>query len=335
MKNTTTIFLLFLLFQSGLFAQVAIEDENYTDYFENTAAPIVNIKVLNISEEERKDITVTCSVVTPLERDEMSKTRTGNLDDEGIFTLKLDYPFPNQQIWLRVGQLFYNAIYVNTDLTIVLDADSLKSKNINSRRNGVHFKGLDKELNNVLSSHYSYKRNITRGVTKKITYLKRNNKIEYAEFIVKFDSLYSILHSIDDEYIRKYPSRYSLLIKNERYSKYYWGLCVRHLNSPMDTALFEEVRNHKVYLTSNSGAGFQRSFYIYLEVGNNSLIDYSQFYDDEKQDLNKRNTLDSLLFYRERAIVNYPTLKTSNNIMSTDYIKFHNFRHKLNRILGD
>lgn len=336
MKYTKAITLVFLLlFKCSLFAQVSIEDANYSEYYSNTPPPVVTIRVLNMSEYEREMLTITYSMVTPLLRDKAQIKKTAHLSEESTCSLDIDYPFPNQKIWLRVEGLFYSGIYVNSNLSIVLDADSLKSDSYKTRKNGVQFIGSDTELNAILSKHLGYKRKSSLSIKKQVSLLMRDEDIEYADFITQYDSLYTLLHAMDDEFIEKYPSNYSYLIKNERYSKYYGDLCVKHWRASMDDTLLEKVKNHMVYLSSNSGAGLQRYFYIYLSSGSDALIDYSQFYADGYLDSNGRETLDSLLFYRAKTIVNYPDLCTSNHVMDSDYKTFHNLRNKMNRILGD
>lgn len=243
---------------------IAMEDKAFNGYFFNRVIPKVKGKILNLSKEEIKKTKVEYTIVTPLQKFQVTKHCSLNAD--GSFELKLDYAFPCQQIWIDIDGLFYTGVYANTDLLIQLDAAVLK-KRPDAAYNGpgVKYKGRDGVLNEYTTKHILYKDDEQATVTSMMDASLRTDHNDYAAFIRKYDSLSKVLENIDNEYIQQNPSPFSWIFKNERASYYFAGLCFRHWDKPMPPELFEKVKAHKAYLTSNEGMSFYKYFLTYLE----------------------------------------------------------------------
>ena len=263
--------------------KIAIEDAGFDEYFfNNKNIPVVKGKVLNLTDEEIERLKLEYSIVTLFAQDRFQISKNGKLNPDGTFELDIEYAFPYQQIWLRVGKLFYAGIYANSDLYIELDADSMRETHAYMNGAGVKYAGSDGELNTVLNNHVLYEKKHQPNFYKVINSLRRDRNMDYETFLIKYDSIYAVLHNMDDEFIEKNPSSCSWLIKNERLSEYYADLCVRHWNPnepEMSENLFEEIINHKPYLISNSGAGFYNYLFAYLEMRatKNNRINYEDF----------------------------------------------------------
>ena len=267
---------------------ISIEDKAFNDYFFNKKnVPTVKGKILNVSKKAIEKAKIRYSIVTPFEK--LQTTKYCTLKEDGSFELELDHAFPNQQIWLSVGRLFHAGIYANKDLYVELDAAILKiNKGTKYFGDGVKYLGTDGELNTVLNKHLLYKRKIKRELNKKLSFLKRNREISYDNFLIKFDSIYKEFEKIDNEFLQKNPSKFSWLITNERTSDYYNNLCVKHWGKKIDNDLFEKIKNHKSFLTSNSGNGFYRSLFIYLNIlskNNNNILLNQSIYNKTKNTL--------------------------------------------------
>jgi thiol-disulfide isomerase/thioredoxin len=266
----TTYLVLSLFFVANVvFGQIsakgiAMEDEEFTNYFLNRDIPMVKGKIINLSKEEINKTKIEFSIVTPLHKIQVKKTCSLNTD--GTFELKLDYPFPYQQIWIEVDSLFYTGVYANTDLFIELDAGILKTQNdAMFNAPGVKYLGQDGVLNEYTNNSVLFKREKQLEIDSKVQICLGGDGQDYDTFIKTYDSLFTILKEIDDEYIKQNPSEFSWVLNNERQSDYLAGLCLKHWGGKqMPPALFESVKAHKAYLTSNHGMLFYKYLFSYF-----------------------------------------------------------------------
>lgn len=318
-KITTLLLSSILLISCNYEKEISVEDAKFDKYFFNEGnIPVVNGKVLNLNPDEIDDIKLEYSIVTPFEQNRSQIQKYGSLNSDGTFELEIDYAIPYQQIWLRIGDLYYAGIYTNSNLYIELDADSLRNQRAYMNASGVTYSGSDGELNLLMNNKVLYKPEAWRKIGQEINELKRKQKIGNNEFKTIYDSLYSILYEIDDDYIEENPSDYAWLIKNERMSEYYSQLCARHWNSKdsMSESLFEEIKNHKAYLVSNSGSGFYNYLFTYLKIQSDrhNRIDLINFNDYSKLTKNERESITEYIQIKEQKEGNQPydTLRFKN-----------------------
>ena len=245
---------------------ISIEDKEFNDYFfDKDNIPIVKGKVLNVPKQHIDKVKINYTIVTPFEQRQTKKSC--NINSDGTFELELDNAFPYQQIWISAGRLYYAGIYARKDLFIELDSEILISKKgVKYNGDGIKYLGSDGELNNYMNNHVLFKRKKQLELSKEISKVKRNRDLDYDMFLSKYDSLYTILQEIDKEFIEQNPSDYSWILINERQSDYYAGLCVKHWGKEMSPDLFEKVKSHKSYLTSNNGMGFYNYLFTYLNI---------------------------------------------------------------------
>lgn len=317
MKTKNLTFLLILI-STSIFGQIpeddiSIEDKSFNDYSQNNKnIPVIKGKILNLSENKIDEIKINYSIVTPFNELQINKNIKPYPD--GTFELELDNAFPYQQIWLSVGNGFYAGIYANKDLYIELDAEKIKSKNgLQFNGDGVKYLGTDGELTSYLNNHILFKRKEQLDISKAISGLTIDRKMDYNDFIVKYDSLYTILHELDSEFIKQNPSDYSWLIINERQSEYFSNLCVKHWGKEMSPELFEKIKNHKVYLTSNNGMLFNNYLYNYisLNASKGQKIDYSSYKSFSKLGKSEKAVLDTIILIEKNISSNqtYDTTK--------------------------
>lgn len=266
--SAKALILPFCLISNFLFAQapagvLAMEDKEFGNYFlRKTSVPIVRGKIVNLTPEEIKQVKIKYSIVTPFEG--LQTTKNGNLNADGTFELNLDYAFPYQQIWLSVGDLFYTGIYANEESYIELDAKQLKlQKEPSFNAAGVKFLGKDGALNVYKNNHILYQREKQLKLYQLIWNFKYE-RTDNATFIRKYDSLYSFLHQLDDDYIKQNPSDLYWVVKNERQSEYFDGLCIHYFGKQMPADLFERVKKHVAFLTSNDGMQYYNYVLMYL-----------------------------------------------------------------------
>ena len=270
MKTLTLTLILILISFSGICQKpknaISIEDKNFNKYYLDKAnIPVVKGKVLNVSEMDIQKASISYSLVTPFEQTQNKKSC--KLNPDGTFELELDYAFPYQQIWISAGRLFYAGIYANKDLYIELDAETLiKEKGVKYNGPGIKYMGTDGELNTYMNNHVLFRRETQLELSKAISNLKRDKKLGSDVFLTKYDSLYTILQELDNDFIKQNPSDFSWIVINERQSDYYADLCINHWGKVMNPELFEKVKKHKPYLTSNNGMGFYNYLFTYLSI---------------------------------------------------------------------
>lgn len=304
--KTSLLAILFVLTSSGLYGQVpkgtlSLEDPDFNEYFMNIAKiPIVKGKILNFSPDDLLKINISYTIVTPF--NERQNIKITNVKSDGSFNLQLDSPFPYQQIWLRLGDTLYTCLYANSDLYIELDATKVDRKNgIRFNGEGIKFFGSDGKLTTFMNNHILFKRKQQLEIDEEIGTLISNKQLPYKEVILKYDKLYSKLQAIDNEFIKDNPSDFSWLIENERMSRYYGELCVVNFGKVMDNELWEKVKNHKSYLTSNDGMLFYRYLYTYLSLvaGKNQIKDWNIFRKYSAIDDFGINIIDSINYYQK------------------------------------
>jgi thiol-disulfide isomerase/thioredoxin len=266
MKIKQVLVLIILI--AGIFActsdnKVSMEDPGFDKYFFNEKnIPVVKGKVLNLSKDELENTSIEYALETPFAQSQIVKT--GKLDSDGTFELEIDYPFPNQQIWLTVGKFFYAGIYANKELYIELNADSLRIRKAYMNAPGVKYLGADGELNTIMNNRVLYKAKELRSVYKEVNKLVYDKNADIDSIIAKYDSLYAILHKLDNDYIAENPSPYSYLIKNKRMSDYFGGLLRADNAGKMNSELFDKIKNHKAYLISSETSDFYKRIYNYV-----------------------------------------------------------------------
>jgi hypothetical protein len=330
MKNTMRIeilTLLLILITISFFGQIpdnhiSIEDKEFNDYLQNKDnIPVVKGKILNLTQLEIEEAKIGYSIVTPFEQFQIGKSC--KLKADGTFELQLDYAFPFQQIWIRVGKLFYAGIYANTELYVELDAEILKSQNgVKFNGPGVKYLGQDGELNSFMNNHLLFKRERQLELTSMMRSIKYST-----DYLAKFDSLYSILQELDREYFKLNPSDFSWLVINERQSDYFSNLCLDYQGEEMDFELFDKVKSHKSYLTSNNGMNFYKSLFAYVQSNAYRWndIDYSRYFTFSKLKETDKLILDSIVSIRKNIsqslpydTINYLTLNKKAKLFLHD-----------------
>jgi thiol-disulfide isomerase/thioredoxin len=134
---------------------------------------------------------------------------------------------------------------------------------------GVKYLGTDGALNEYINRHRLYRRKDQLEMSKQLSSLvfstRTNQDTFSATFRPKYDSLYAVLHELDETFIKENPSEFAWLIKNERQSEYYGYLCVVHWGKKMDAKLFEKMIAHKPYVVSNDGMLLHSYLLTYLK----------------------------------------------------------------------
>jgi thiol-disulfide isomerase/thioredoxin len=241
---------------------IAPEDAAFNTAYATRHIPTVTGKLLNITPEELKKLSLSYTLVTPFSQFQVTKVAVARPD--GSFSLQLDYPLPYQQIWFSVGEVFYAGLCANTDLYLELDMNKITAANdVSFNGNGVTYGGTDGPLNVYLNNYVLYKRPDQLRLSGEIMTLS-SSRARNDSVVQAYNTLFDSVKQIEDSYIAANPSPYGWILENERLSDYYGDLCVRHWGRTMAPDLWQQVRQHKSYIVSNSGALFYRYLTMYI-----------------------------------------------------------------------
>jgi thiol-disulfide isomerase/thioredoxin len=343
--KTNFLILSLIIISNLVFGQIpknaiAFEDKEFNSYFlKKEHIPVVKGKILNLTNNEIKQIKIEYHVVTPFGN--LQTQSNCELNTDGTFEFKLDYAFPYQQIWVIVGDLFFAGLYANKELYVELDAHVLKLLKYGAlNASGVKYLGKDGALNTYMNNHVLHARKKRFELDKAIQLLK--NKTIH---IKKYDSLYAVLTELDNEYIKQNPSDFSWLVINERQSQYYKNLCSDNFFKKMPTKLFEKVKKHKAFLTSNDGMMFYQYLFMYLQVQGNVIVEpaihlkrLDSLFTSSKADFLKIRFSDKDLNKQKKMLETVlPTIKTNwcKTVIQNEYNNTIKELESINKTLGE
>ena len=240
---------------------ISPEDAAFNAVYAGRAIPVVTGRLLNLSADELSKLTVKYTLVVPFWQSQLTKMAIVRPD--GSFDLQLDNALPYQQIWLNIKDVFYTALYANTDLYVELDMKKLKAaKQVDYNGEGVRYLGTDGPLNTYLNNYELYKRPEQNDLSTKIYNL-------YMQPLT--DSILAVYKAIDDSakkfqdnYIAANPSPFGWVLENERLSNYYDQIIVKCWGKTMDHNLWQEISPHKPYLSLANGLLFYRDLEGYV-----------------------------------------------------------------------
>jgi thiol-disulfide isomerase/thioredoxin len=239
--------------------EIAPEDAAFNNTYAGRSIPKVTGKLLNLSADGIKNLTISYSIVTPFAQIWNKKTVIAQPD--GSFTLELDYALPYQQIWLSVGDAYYAGLYANTDLYVELDMQKIKTvkDGVFMNGDGVRYLGTDGPLNLYMNNYVLFRRPEQQDLNGKMNTVMMS-RAPADSAITVLDALNDSLGRIQAAYIAANPSTFGWIPENERMSDYYGHICTKYWGKTMDDAHWQKVKQYKSFLVTNSGT----MFYSYL-----------------------------------------------------------------------
>lgn len=289
-----------------------MEDEKMSSYLANRKPATLTIQVKNLPDSIKK-VKIELTMVQLGVGFQLNKF--AETDATGLSKIVLDQNLPYQQIWLTVGPYLYAGIYVNSGLTIVLDAKKLEKRAF-MIADGVEYLGDDGKLNTVMNKNVLFKRKEKGDLDKSLQNLRKLKEESTEEsFLAKMNAIKNELIKIDEEFIANHPD-YAWAIKNETLSGFYGNICVTYWGELMPVKLFKEVSNHKPYFVSNDGSTFYRYLQSYSTNGklpkgkgvSGALALIDSLYTPQKSDILKLFLLDA---YKDLFSATYPTVINS------------------------
>lgn len=241
----------------------AYEDDKFSSWILNRKPPKVSVKFTNIPESYSKGLNVKYTVVTFSGQESTSFF----LQKPEDFQLKLDKPYPYQQIFLSIDSLLYSCIYAFTDLVIEIDLKQIieSGEELQYYGKGVTYLQADGPLNSFMNQflvNEKTKRASLYGQLRKIPWFtEKNRSISSLQIQSVFDSL-KILQT---NFVKKTSNEFAWLLENERMSDYFTEMLAHSFAIPPDDALLKEIKNHKTYALSNNSSLLYRYLYMALQ----------------------------------------------------------------------
>jgi thiol-disulfide isomerase/thioredoxin len=262
MKRTYLLILL-LITGIGVNAQtvngpVSLADDAFNNYFFQNPIPLVHGKIINATKDELAGLHITYTLVTPFSK--FQSERVAVINNDGSFSLPLDYPFPYQQIWFHLKDYFYAGLYANKDLTLDLDLAKLKHGQVYFIGDGVTYGGTDGPMNEWLNKQVNFKLPTRTDIDQRIHQLDFKN----ADYVQQVKPLFAEQKTLDDEFIRLNPSPYAWILENERLSEYYGDVLFASMITKKQAPEWETIKLHKSALISNSGSIFNERLHEYF-----------------------------------------------------------------------
>src|SRR5665213_1784596 len=157
------------------------------NYLHNRKPATLTIQVNNMT-DSIKEIGIKYTLVTFGANFQVQKfTQT---DDNGFAEIVLYQNLPYQQIFLKVGDYLYAGIYVNTHLTVTIDANKIKKDGVYMIDDGIRFSGTDGELNTTLSKHVLFKQDVQNKLQNDLrSVCFERSKLPVSVFSERIDSI--------------------------------------------------------------------------------------------------------------------------------------------------
>ena len=131
---------------------LAIEDARMDNYLQNRKLPILTIQVHNRPDSIKK-ISITYTLETFGANFPPQVKKFTQTDAKGFARIELYQNLPFQQIFLSVGDYLYTSSYLNSGLTITIDARKINKDGVFMIGDGITYSGEDGEFNKVMNSN--------------------------------------------------------------------------------------------------------------------------------------------------------------------------------------
>lgn len=301
------IFASFLLLSFSVHAQntnsnspFAIEDTRMDNYLHNRKLPTLTIQVNNIPDSIKKIVIKYTLVAFGANFQVQKFTQT---DSKGLARIVLYQNLPFQQIFLSVGNYLYASAYLNSGLTVTIDASKINKDGVYMIGNSVTYSGEDGEFNKEMNSYVIFKQDLKNKLQNDLRSICfERSKLPVSIFSERIDSIHQALNQIDESFINQFP-KYGWAIRNESASMFYGNLCTSYWLDTMPENLFSKINEHKPFFTSNDGVLFYNYLYNYIITRKNNSLplfdDNLLFKNYDQYDAERQVLLDSLKYFKQ------------------------------------
>jgi hypothetical protein len=186
------------------FSPVPIEDKKMDAYLTGRKPATLTIQIKNLPDSVKK---VNIKYTLVQFGGAFQATKYTETDAAGSSKIILDQNLPYQQVWLSAGDYLFAGIYVNTGLTVTINANKVPKDGAYMIGEGVTYSGYDGELNTIMNKKVLFRKKEREGLFNDLRTLC-NSREKYAvhSFTFKTDSILKLLKNMDSEFIAGFPN---------------------------------------------------------------------------------------------------------------------------------
>ncbi|MEM6379412.1 MAG: TlpA family protein disulfide reductase [Bacteroidota bacterium] len=265
-----------LLFLLLLAHQFTFAQEGFT--FESEVKPVIKGTLQGYDAEADANLSIRATLVVPTPQGQVSKKVV--IQPDGTFELTLDHPVSNRQIWFTVGDYYYGQLLFSEEVIITLDLAKLKKKDkeyFHSKH--VQFSGKDGPLTAYVNQFTTYRQSQRYEPYKALRKARRDESKSIEERLAQMRIHQTEVMQLREDFIKKNPSKYSWVLKNEALSNFYEKVCFLYLREQMPEDLLKEVLAHEPKFISNDGTSYYRALGFYFQAMNQQA--YADNYKDK------------------------------------------------------
>ena len=307
---------LFVLNTIILLSQSHLESPAWDNYHTQMHSAVVTGKIINCTEQELSDITITAHVVYL--GSDSQRAQVVQVNDDGSFRLTLEKSFTYQQVWLSIPSYYFGQLMLHDSIDILIDASLVEEDPSSFDSPAVIFRGPDGSLTSHLNKFTSYWQGISREIMSGINQTKMSRSLPVSRKVHMIDSLYKKRFELIDSFHARHGSEHEALVRNEEMSDYLGDLALSYINVDVPDTRLAQILDHAPFFVSNAGYGY------YNRLG---FLTYPNRRDTER-------VLKNII--REQRSFSKDSLRIDSFVMSRPedkgYSRHFKYFHKLNEI---
>lgn len=276
----------------------AYEDDKFSSWISNRKTPNVSVKFTNIPASYAKGLDVKYTVVTFSGQGSTAFF----LQKPEDFQLKLNNPYPYQQIFLSIDSLLYTCVYAFSDLIIEIDLKQIieSGEELEFYGKGIAYLQSDGRLNSFMNQFLVTEKEKRLSLDDQLRKIPHFTEKTKAASSLQIQAIFDSLKLVQTNFIRKTSNEFAWLLENERMSDYFAEMLSHSLAIPPDDALLKEIKNHKTYaLTNNSSLLYRYLFMGLQRLPANTIKTTWKELDVTHMNVDEKGVYDSLALYAD------------------------------------
>jgi thiol-disulfide isomerase/thioredoxin len=234
-------------------APIALESKEMDAYFADAkSVPQVRGVLTGFTRAELSDLVIKYIIQVP---SKLQQTEVVEIDRNGRFELKMDFPLPYQEVMLMVGDNYFRSFVVHKDLTVRIDMQKLRKSNGENSDRAVTFSGADAEMVEYQVNYSISAGNKLRALSAKQSKIVSSRTAGLEKILASYNEANSAEQKLIDDYAKQNPSSFEWILRDDFRSQYYSDQIKAHIWSgeSIPDDLWEEILQHQpMQLTSRS-----------------------------------------------------------------------------------
>ena len=251
------IFSYFLL-SPFLFTQPpSLESPAFGSYFQDNAhIPKVTGQIINASPSQLQEITVQYTRVLPGNSNQREHRTFPS--ENGSFELHIEHAFPYQQIWLRIGDLYYGEIMAHDSLDIIFDLAKIGTDKAQFSHKAISYGGPDAELNHIINKFIDFERDRQLEISGKEFPIMIDRGTAPPDKMKQINEIYHELYEILDAFLEQNPNPHANLLRDELKSQFYGTFLFIFMGQEAPPEMLKSALEHQPRCISNNANSYYR-----------------------------------------------------------------------------